>query len=320
MTLRLAFMGTPDFAVPVLSELVGQGHDIAAVYTQPPRKAGRGQQPRDSAVSQVAQSYGLPVFTPNSLKDEEAQRVFAELELDAAVVVAYGQILPKPVLDAPRLGCINLHASLLPRWRGAAPINRAIMAGDKESGVCTMLMDVGLDTGDVLMCERVEITERMTAGDLHDALAEVGGSLMIRTLSAMERGTVTPQPQPETGITYAAKLTKAEGEIDWALPVDEIDRTIRGLCPFPGAFFFAPGRDGNDVRIRIINAHPVEGHAEPGSVLGEDGLVVACGAGALSLDVLQRPGKAAVSAEDFRRGFPLPSGGQLPLPARADKD
>ena len=311
MPLRLAFMGTPDFAVPTLSELVAQGHDIAAVFSQPPRPAGRGQKERPSAVAQAAEQFGLEIRTPKTLKTEEAQSAFRALELDAAVVIAYGLILPAAILEAPRLGCINLHASLLPRWRGAAPINRAIMAGDTETGVCAMQMDEGLDTGPVLMCEQVPIGPNMTAGELHDELAGLGASVIIRALSALERGSIAARPQSDLGVTYAAKIEKAEGRIDWSNTATAIDRQIRGLTPFPGAFFEAPDRKGALRRIRVLEARPVEDQGSAGIVLDADGLRIACGEGALDILRLQREGAAPADARAFLNGFPLPPGTRL---------
>src|ERR1700742_4232297 len=247
MTLRLAFLGTPDFAVPTLAELIGQGHDIAAVYSQPPRPKGRGLGTDPSPVHKFAQSAGLEVRTPVTLKDAEQQELFRALDIDAAIVVAYGLLLPKPILDAPKLGCFNLHGSLLPRWRGAAPIQRAIMAGDAETGVMVMRMEEGLDTGPVLMAERTAIG-RKTYGDLHDELARLGADLMARTLAALERGAIAEQPQPVEGVTYAKKIAKDEARIDWSKPAREVDCLIRGLSPFPGAWSEAKGE-----RIKILN-------------------------------------------------------------------
>ncbi|MEQ9125522.1 MAG: methionyl-tRNA formyltransferase, partial [Alphaproteobacteria bacterium] len=228
-------MGTPDFSVPVLAEILAAGHDVVAVYSQPPRKAGRGMEEQPSPVHRFAEEHGIPVFTPVSLKGEAEQEAFASLDLDAAIVVAYGLLLPKPVLEAPRLGCLNLHASLLPRWRGAAPIQRAIMAGDRETGVMVMQMEEGLDTGPVLLAERVAIAPDDTAGALHDRLSHIGASLMVRALAALSRGGLQPTPQPEEGVTYAKKIEKAEARIDWSRPAKEVDCHIRGLTPFPGA-------------------------------------------------------------------------------------
>jgi len=316
--LRLAFMGTPDFAVPVLSEILGQGHDVACVYTQPPRKAGRGQAERPSPVQAFAESMGLPVRTPESLRNAEEKEAFAALELDAAVVVAYGLILPKAILEAPEHGCLNLHASLLPRWRGAAPIQRAIMAGDSETGVMVMQMEKGLDTGPILLAERVAITPTTTAGSLHDQLSQVGATLMSRALAALSRGGLDATPQPSEGVTYAEKIDKAEARVDWRRCAQELDRHIRGLTPFPGAYFEAPlpaerGGAGKTERIKIIRARPIEGmqDAAPGTVL-DDALTVACGEGALELLQVQRAGKGAVDAQAFLRGFALLKGTVLP--------
>ena len=307
-TLRLAFMGTPDFAVPVLAEILAAGHEVVAVYSQPPRKAGRGMAEQPSPVHRFAEEHGIPVFTPASLKGEAEQQAFASLDLDVAVVVAYGLLLPKPVLDAPRLGCLNLHASLLPRWRGAAPIQRAIMAGDEETGVMVMQMEEGLDTGPVLLAERVAIAPRETAGSLHDRLSQIGASLMVRALAALSRGALEPTPQPETGVTYAKKIEKAEARIDWSRPAKELDCIIRGLTPFPGAFFEA-GEGKEKTRIKVLAAKPVAKNDKPGTILEAVGhIVVACGEGALEISELQRAGKSPVAARDFLRGFPLAAG------------
>jgi methionyl-tRNA formyltransferase len=304
MPMRLAFMGTPDFAVPTLTELIGQGHDIAAVYTQPARPKGRGYETEPSPVEKLARTHDLKVRTPVSLKNAEAQAEFAALNLDAAIVVAYGLLLPKPVLDAPKRGCFNLHGSLLPRWRGAAPIQCAIMAGDTETGVMVMRMEEGLDTGPVLMTERTPIG-RKTYGELHDELSRLGADLMVRTLSAMERGDVEEHPQPETGATYARKIAKEEARIDWKKSAREIDCLIRGLSPFPGAWCEAKGE-----RLKVLYAEPVSGKGAPGEVL-DDSLTVACGGGALKLIRLQRAGGRAMSAEELLRGFALPQGTEL---------
>lgn len=311
MTFRLAFMGTPDFAVPVLAGLIAAGHEVAAVYSQPPRKAGRGMAEQPSPVHRFAAEHGLPVRTPVSLKSEDEQKAFADLGLDVAVVVAYGLILPRPVLAAPRLGCLNLHASLLPRWRGAAPIQRAIMAGDAETGVMVMQMEAGLDTGPVLLAEHVAIAPDATAGSLHDRLSEIGASLMIRALAALERGSLASTPQSDEGVTYAKKIEKEEARIDWSLDAKALDAHIRGLTPFPGAFFEA-ARDGNPVRIKVLRETPVVGDGAPGEVLSLDGgITIACGQGALKLTELQRAGKGPMKADDFLRGFPLKPGERL---------
>lgn len=301
MTLRLAFMGTPDFAVPTLAELVGRGHDIAAVYTQPPRPKGRGYHAEPSPIARHASLHGLEVRDPVSLKDTEAQDAFRALGLDAAVVVAYGLILPKPILDAPRHGCFNLHGSLLPRWRGAAPVQRAIMAGDAETGVMVMHMDEGLDTGPVLLAEKTAIG-RKTYGELHDALARLGADLMARALAAVERGTAVEQKQPDEGATYAKKIAKDEARIDWAKSARSIDYQIRGLSPAPGAWCEARGE-----RLKILYAEPVRGHGAPGEVLDND-LTIAAGEGAVKLLRLQRAGRAALGPKEFQRGFPLTPG------------
>ena len=304
MTLRLAFMGTPDFAVPTLADLIAQGHDIAAVYSQPPRPKGRGMTLEPGAVHRFADSAKLPVRTPLSLKSAEEQAAFAALELDAAIVVAYGLLLPKSILDAPKLGCFNLHGSLLPRQRGAAPIQRAVMAGDAETGVMVMQMDEGLDTGAVLMAERVTIG-RKTSGELTTELSRLGADLMVRSLGALERGGVTPQPQSEDGVTYAKKISKEEARIDWSRPAREIDAHIRGLAPFPGAW-----TDANGERLKILYADPVDGNGKPGLAL-DDGLTIACGEGALKLVKVQRAGKSVMTAAELLKGFGLPRGTQL---------
>ena len=304
MTLRLAFMGTPDFAVPTLAELIVQGHDIAAVYSQPPRPKGRGMALEKGAVHQFAESAHLPVRTPLSLKGAQEQAEFAALDLDAAIVVAYGLLLPKPILDAPRMGCFNLHGSLLPRWRGAAPIQRAVMAGDAETGVMVMRMDEGLDTGPVLMAERVKVG-RKTAGELTSELSRLGADLMVRALGALERGAVTPQPQAADGVTYAKKILKDEARIDWTKSAAEIDGLVRGLSPFPGAFTEAGGE-----RLKILVAEPASGSGKPGEVIGDD-LTIACGEGALKLLKVQRAGKSAMTAAELLKGFALPRGTQL---------
>lgn len=304
MTLRLAFMGTPDFAVPTLAELIAQGHEIAAVYTQPARPKGRGLTAEPSPVARHALSQGLEVRDPKSLKGAEAQAAFAALKLDAAVVVAYGLILPKAILEAPRLGCFNLHGSLLPRWRGAAPIQRAVMAGDTETGVMVMHMDEGLDTGPVLLAEKVPVG-RKTSGELHDELAMLGAGLMARALAAVERDTAVEKPQPANGATYAAKIAKEEARIDWTKSARELDALIRGLSPWPGAWCEAQGE-----RLKILYAEPVAGKGAPGEVL-DDELTIATGDGALKLLRLQRAGRAQLAPKEFLRGFPLKPGDRL---------
>ncbi len=304
MTLRLAFMGTPDFAVPTLVELIGHGHEMAAVYTQPARPKGRGLNPEPSPVARQAALHGLEIRTPQSLKDAGAQAEFAKLRVDAAVVVAYGLLLPKPILDAPRLGCFNLHGSLLPRWRGAAPIQRAILAGDAETGVMVMRMEEGLDTGPVLLGETTPIG-RKTYGELHDELARTGAGLMLRALAALERGTIAEQQQPTDGATYAKKIAKEETRIDWTKPAREIDCLVRGLSPTPGAWCEARGE-----RLKILYAEPISGNAAPGEVM-DDSLTIACGEGALKLLRLQRAGRAALGPTEFLRGFSLKPGERL---------
>jgi methionyl-tRNA formyltransferase len=304
--MRLIFMGTPDFAVPALIELAARGHDIAAVYTRAPKPAGRGMDVQVTPVEREARRLSLPVFSPKTLKDDEVQAVIRAHGADAAVVVAYGLILPKPVLDAPRLGCFNVHASLLPRWRGAAPINRAIMAGDAESGVSIMRMDEGLDTGDVAMIERVAIKDDMTAGELHDALAPLGADAMLRALAALERGSLQFTPQPQSGVTYAEKIQKSETRIDWSQPWQAVHNHIRGLSPHPGAWFELA--DGTRVRAR--RSTKGEGSGAPGTVI-DDKLTIACGNGAIRLVEVQRAGKQPMTAADFLRGTAVPKGARL---------
>jgi methionyl-tRNA formyltransferase len=304
MTLRLAFLGTPDFAVPTLAELIAQGHEIAAVYSQPPRPKGRGMALEPGPVHKFAETAKLPVRTPLSLKGAEEQAAFAALDLDVAIVVAYGLLLPKAILEAPQLGCFNLHGSLLPRWRGAAPIQRAVMAGDAETGVMVMRMNEGLDTGPVLMAERVAVG-RKTSGELTTELSRLGADLMVRALGALERGAVTPRPQPEDGVTYAKKISKEESRIGWSKSAQEIDCHIRGLSPFPGAWTDADGE-----RLKILYAEPVAGSGKPG-VLLDDALTVACGEGALRLVKVQRAGKSVMSAAELLKGFALPRGTRL---------
>jgi len=307
MPLRLIFMGTPDFAVPTLLELAGHGHEIAAVYTRAPKPGGRrGLALQPTPVETEARRLGIPVFTPKTLRTDEALAEFRTHQADAAVVVAYGIILPQAILDAPRLGCYNLHASLLPRWRGAAPINRAIMAGDAESGVMVMKMDVGLDTGDVAMAERLGITDAMTASDLHDRLARIGADLMVRAMAALERGGLTLTRQAEEGVTYAAKIEKAEARIDWTKPAHAVLRHIHGLSPFPGAWSEVM-LDGEVLRLKILRCALADGRGEPGTVLDEQ-LTIACGDGAVRIVELQRAGKAPMKAGDFLRGTRVAAG------------
>ncbi|WP_458759547.1 methionyl-tRNA formyltransferase [Afipia sp. TerB] len=306
MPLRLIFMGTPDFAVPTLLELAAHGHDIAAVYTRAPKPAGRGMKMQATPVEIEARRLNIPVLTPKTLKTPEAEAEFRAHNADAAVVVAYGMILPQNILDTVPLGCFNLHASLLPRWRGAAPLNRAIMAGDTESGVMVMKMDVGLDTGDVAMAERIPVTDAMTTRELHDALAPLGADLMVQAIGALERGGLRLTPQGEAGVTYAAKIDKAEARIDWTKPAREVLRHIHGLSPFPGAWCELP-IEGEQARVKILRCEQAKGFGAPGELLGGD-LTIACGDGAIRVLELQRAGKQPMKAPDFLRGTPLKAG------------
>jgi len=303
--LRLVFMGSPDFAVPTLAALIDAGHEIVCAYAQPPRPAGRGHHERPAPVHAFARDHGIAVRTPRSLKPVEAQEAFAALDADAGVVAAYGLILPPAVVAAPRLGCFNVHASLLPRWRGAAPIQRAILAGDQETGVTIMQVDEGLDTGPMLMAEAVPIGPQTTATTLHDELAELGAGLMVQALAGVADGSLTPTPQPAEGATYAAKLERGESRIHWTLSAVDLDRAVRALNPWPGTWF-----DHNGERIRVLAAEPGAGAGPAGTVIGEP-LTVACGSDSLRLLWLQRPGKAPLDAEAFVRGFPLPPGTTL---------
>jgi methionyl-tRNA formyltransferase len=309
MPLRLIFMGTPDFAVPTLVEIVGRGHEVVAVYTRAAKPAGRGMAPKPSPVEREARRLGLPVHTPATLRTPEALAAVKAHGADAAVVVAYGLILPKPVLDAVPRGCFNLHASLLPRWRGAAPINRAIMAGDRETGVMVMRMEEGLDTGPIAMTERVPIPPDMTAGQMHDALARLGGDLMVRALSALECSSLALTPQPTDGVTYAAKLTNAETRIDWSRPAQAVHDHIRGLSPFPGAWCEL-AIDGKPTRLKILRTTLAAGSAPPGTLVDE-AFTVASGEGAVRVLELQRAGRQVMKAEDFLRGQSLPRGTRL---------
>jgi methionyl-tRNA formyltransferase len=306
MTLRIAYMGTPDFSVPALAALIEAGHEIACVYTQPPRPAGRGKKDRPSPVHAFAAERGIEVRHPASLRGEDEWAAFAALDLDVAVVAAYGLILPKPILEAPRLGCLNIHASLLPRWRGAAPIQRAILAGDRISGVTIMRMDEGLDTGPMLMAESVAIGPKTNAGELHDALAETGARMILQALARLEAGKLEETPQPEEGVTYAAKIDKAETRIHWSQPAAAIERQICGFAPFPGVWFELDGE-----RVRALAGTIVKGRGAPGEVLDDD-LTVACGEGAIRLDKVQRAGKAAMETAAFLRGHAVPMGAVLP--------
>lgn len=305
MALKIVFMGSPDFAAIALTALLDAGREIVCVYSQPPRPAGRGQSDRKTAVHALAEARGIPVRTPKSLKRAEAQSDFAALGADLAVVVAYGLILPKPVLDAPRLGAINLHGSLLPRWRGAAPIQRALMAGDAETGVEVMQMEEGLDTGPVLLSARTAIGYEDTAASLHDRLARLGAPLLVRAVDMIERGEAHFVPQSAEGVTYAQKLTPAESRLDWTAPAREVDLKIRGLSPYPGAWF-----EVNGVRVKALFSRIEAGAGAPGAAL-DDKLLIACGDGAVRLLRLQREGKTAMAAEDFLRGVSMPAGTTL---------
>lgn len=301
--MRIIFMGTPDFSVPVLEALVDAGHDVVAVYSQPPRPAGRGKKDRPSPVQSKAEALGLTVRYPVSVRTEGALAEFQALNADIAVVVAYGLILPQSILDAPKKGCLNIHASLLPRWRGAAPIHRAIMAGDEEAGVCIMQMEAGLDTGPVLSRHTVSIGESETTQQLHDRLSDIGATAIVDALAQVDR--LDAQPQPNDGVTYAAKIEKSEAVIDWSKPAIEVDRLVRGLSPFPGAWF-----EMNGTRVKVLGSTLVEHSGTAGCVL-DDELTVACGEGAIRLTKLQRAGKSAQDAEQFLNGWPLPAGTQL---------
>ena len=300
--MRLIYMGTPDFAVPPLEALHAAGHDVAAAYTQPPRPAGRGGRARASPVQRRAEALGIEVRHPATLREAGARAAFAALEPEVAVVAAYGLILPPPVLEAPRRGCLNVHASLLPRWRGAAPIHRAMMAGDAETGVCVMAMEAGLDTGPVLLREATPIGAGETTGELHDRLSAMGARAIVEALGRLDA--LVPEPQPEEGVTYAAKIDKAEARVDWSRPAAEVDRLVRGLSPAPGAWTTAAGR-----RLKLLRSRPAEGSGPPGAVLRD--LVVACGAGAVELTEVQPEGRPRMEAAAFLRGADLPPGTRL---------
>lgn len=310
--MRIVFMGTPAFSVPTLMEIVGQGHDVVACYSQPPRPSGRGMDLKKSPVHEAAETLGIPVVTPESLKDPQEQQRFEELEPDVAVVVAYGLLLPKSVLETPKEGCLNLHASLLPRWRGAAPINRAVMAGDTETGIQVMRMEEGLDTGPVCMSETVAIGPDMTAGELHDRLSVLGGDLMVRALAAVSRGGLAERAQSADGVTYAAKLSKDETRIDWTLAAGDIHNHIRGLSPFPGAWCTLDV-GGKSERLKVLRSHVVEDRTgPPGEVVSlDDGPVIACGTQAIRLVQVQRAGKKPMSGSEFLHGVNLSTGDHL---------
>ncbi|KKB08575.1 methionyl-tRNA formyltransferase [Devosia chinhatensis] len=304
--MRVVFMGTPEFSVPTLTEIVSAGHEVVAVYTRAPKPAGRGQAERRTPVHEAAEAFGIPVFTPRSLKGADEQAQFAALGADVAVVVAYGLILPKPILDAPAEGCLNLHGSLLPRWRGAAPIQRAIMAGDKQTGIVVMQMDEGLDTGAMGPTEIIPIGPDMIAGELHDQMMRLGADLMGRALAALERGSLAFTAQPADGATYAAKIDKAEARIDFTRSAEEVHNLIRGLSPFPGAWFELD-LGGKPVRIKALRATLADGAAPAATLLGDD-LTIACGTGAIRFTQVQREGKGAMDAATFLRGAgPLPA-------------
>jgi methionyl-tRNA formyltransferase len=307
--LRLIFMGTPDFSVPTLLELAAHGHEIAAVYTRAAKAGGRGMKVKATPIEIEARRLGIPVVRPRTLKPAQALDEFRAHQADAAVIVAYGMILPQAILDAAKLGCYNLHASLLPRWRGAAPINRAIMAGDEVTGVMVMKMDAGLDTGDVAMVERIAISDAMTAADLHDALARLGADLMVRAMAALERGVLQLTKQGEAGVTYAAKIDKAEARIDWKRPARAVLRHIHGLSPFPGAWSEIAG-EGEPARLKVLRCELASGTGAAGAVL-DDRLAIACGEGAIRIVELQRAGKAPMKAAEFLRGTPLKPGARL---------
>lgn len=300
MSLRVIFMGTPDFAVPTLSEIIGHGHEVVACYTRAPAPAGRGMALKLSPVHEAANRFGIPVLTPSTLKTDEALQEFQSHDADVAVVVAYGMLLPKAILETPELGCLNLHASLLPRWRGAAPIQRAIMAGDAETGVAVMKMAEGLDTGPVGMVEKLAITENMTAGETHDRLAQLGADVMARALAALERGGLQFVAQAEHGVEYAKKILNEDCRIHWANPARDVHNHIRGLSPFPGAFTFADFGKGPE-RVKILRTERVDGKGEAGALIGDD-LTVACGDSAVRILNLQRAGAKPMSAEEFLRG------------------
>jgi methionyl-tRNA formyltransferase len=302
LSLTIVFMGTPDFSVPILSALLDAGHRICCVYSQPPRPAGRGHQERLSPVHAFAESQGLLVRAPKTLRDADVQASFAQLGADVGVVAAYGLILPKAVLDSPRFGCLNVHASLLPRWRWAAPIQRAILAGDRLTGVTIMQMDQGLDTGAMLLQDDVPITESTDATSLHDGLSAIGARLIVEALTKLETGDLTAEEQPAEGVTYASKLMKDEGRLDWALPAVQLERAIRAFTPWPGAWFDYEGE-----RFKVLAAAVVDGSGPPGTLLDAQ-LSVACGEGALRLLKIQRPGRAVLDAEAFLRGYPLAKG------------
>ena len=303
--MRLAFLGTPEFALPALEALLDAGHEVVRAYAQPPRPAGRGHRLRPSPVQAFAEARSIPVATPASLRDPALQQDFAALGLDAAVSAAYGLLLPPAILTAPRFGCLNLHASLLPRWRGAAPIQHAVLAGDRETGISVMTMDEGLDTGPVLLTRRTPIGPETTGGTLHDRLAQIAGEAAVEALAGLENGNLVPMPQPEAGVTWATKIAREDSLLDWTCPAAELERRVRAFAPRPGARFAFRGES-----IRVEAAVVEGGNGQPGRVL-DDGAAVACGEGVLRLLRLQRPGRSAMEADAFLRGFPLPAGTDL---------
>jgi methionyl-tRNA formyltransferase len=308
--LRIIFMGTPNFSVPTLQKLIDSQHQVVAVYSQPPRPSGRGHHLQKSAIHQLAEAHSIPIFTPTSFKDPEQVALFSSHQADVGVVIAYGLILPQNILDIPRLGCLNVHASLLPRWRGAAPIQRAIEAGDPQTGITIMKMDAGLDTGHMLLKKSVPITPQTTSSDLHDTLANMGASLLLETINGYDSGTIAPTPQPSEGVTYAKKLTREEGQIDWRDPAQTWIRKIQAFTPWPGVWF-----EYQSVRLKVLAAELIADlQGEPGTIL-DDELTVACSSGALRLKILQRPGGEPLDAQSFLRGHPLPKGTILPCPA-----
>jgi methionyl-tRNA formyltransferase len=312
MPLKIVFMGTPDFSVPALEAVVAAGHEVVAVYSQPPRPAGRGMADKKSPVHVSAEAKGIQARTPLNLKTPADQEAFAALGADAAVVIAYGLILPRVVLDAPRLGCFNVHASHLPRWRGAAPIQRAIMAGDTETAVMVMRMEQGLDTGPVGATAAVPISQDVTAGELHHILAREGAGLIVDALARIEAGSISFTPQPQEGVTYAAKIAKSEARIDFTLPAVEVHNLIRGLSPFPGAWFEAAPEGAAPERIKVIRSSLAQGRGTPGTAL-DDTLTIACGEGAVRLVEVQRAGRKAMNTGEFLRGFPVPKGRALAI-------
>ena len=306
MALSIAFMGSPDFSVPALTALHNAGHKISAVYCQPPRPAGRGQKERPCPIDRIARQFGFPVFTPSTLNDRSTCQEFTDLNLDVAVVAAYGLIVPKAILQAPRLGCINIHASLLPRWRGAAPIQRAILANDSESGITIMQMDEGLDTGPTLLSDKVPIMPATTGETLHDTLSVLGSSLIVDALAGLQEKTITATPQPNEGITYAKKLDQTESLLDWQKSAKNLESQIRAFIPWPGSWF-----QYNGERIKVLAASQAENTGSPGTVV-DNQLTIACGDGSLRPLKLQRPGKRAMTTKDFLHGCPIPAGTKLP--------